>query len=230
MPDMPRIPARNVLLDIDGTVVTSRRDAGGDTFARVLEQLVAARRGIAPADARRIVRSAYDPERECVSCALRPLGVDEQDYLAELLPALKEITSVYADAAEAMKTLRSRGFVLFPATTNSGFAIFAKLACDGANQALPSCFSSLLGGGEVHPEGKSGPGFYRALIGRLGIDPGATVMVGDDPRADLLFARQAGISSVVIVRRSQAADWVRGEDGGIYVRSLALLDGILELQ
>jgi hypothetical protein len=44
---------------------------------------------------------------------------------------------------------------------------------------------------------------------------------------DLLLARQAGISQVVLARRTQAADWVLEADGGIYVRALSLLPRML---
>lgn len=227
--DLPRLRARYVLFDVDGTIVETRADSGGDVFQRVLEELVARERSVDAAEARRLVRSVCDPARQCISSALQPLGISEQGYLAMLLPALRQTTRVHPDAADAIEALAANGFALFPATTNSGFAIRAKLASDGEHPRLAGCFSRLIGGAEVCPEGKTGPGFYRSLIDRLAIDPALTVMVGDDPKTDLLFAREAGIAAALIVRRAQAAEWTSENDDGVHIRSLALLPRMLQL-
>jgi len=45
-------------------------------------------------------------------------------------------------------------------------------------------------------------------------------MVGDDLEADLAFAREAGISQVIIIDRTQDEDWKVFEDGARFVNSL----------
>jgi phosphoglycolate phosphatase-like HAD superfamily hydrolase len=227
--ERPLFRVRYVLIDIDGTI-TGSRGPGGDPFVCCLEDMVVRKFSVLPAEARKMLLSVYDPASECISRALPALGISEESYLAELLPVMKRRVTLYPDALRVLDWLVAEGFDLYPATSNSAFAIGAKLACgDPGRPPAASCFRRLLGGAEVHPDGKSGPEFYRSLAAALGIDPGLALMVGDDPTADLCYARGAGVSGVVIVRRGQADEWTREEEGGVYIRSLDTLPRMLEL-
>ena len=222
---------RNVLIDVDGTVTEFRTEEAGGVFAEVLVSMAARQLGISDDQAERRIREAYDPSRECVSRAAERLGIDRISYWRAVVQRLKDGLHVYPDAVSMIRTLHARGFALYPATTNSAFAISAKLAVGGLAKDMTVPFYDGLGGGsEIHPEGKSGPAFYRALMSQFGLDPDETVMVGDDPTADLLYARQAGISAVILVRRGQELDCISLEDRGISVRSLDLVPEMLELK
>jgi len=113
-------------------------------------------------------------------------------------------------------------------TTNSNLICRAKLAVAGLGGYEGSpCFVQLVGGSEVHPAGKSTPAFYENLLRIAETSPREVVHVGDDPHLDLALARAAGITQVVLPAREQEQDWVAGDDGGVYVKSLCLLPGMV---
>ena len=62
------------------------------------------------------------------------------------------------------------------------------------------------------------PETYRELAARWGLDPAATVMIGNSPRSDIVPARAAGFGAVLV---SQATTWrlelaeVDPDDGGV---------------
>ncbi|GAF80267.1 unnamed protein product [marine sediment metagenome] len=87
-------------------------------------------------------------------------------------------------------------------------------------QQVRRILTGAMGGEEISRGGKCGPGFYRALLQRAEATPESTVMVGDDLEADLAFAREAGISQVIIIDRTQDEDWKVFEDGARFVNSL----------
>ena len=228
-PDLPRWVARNVLLDVDATVTDAIAPGAETAFLAALSSLVSARDGISPDQAEQRLRAAFDPTRECSSLAAERLGVDVLAYWREAVERLRPHVFVHPDAAWLVRTLHKQGYALYPATTNSGFTLSAKLALGGlASDMRVPAYRAVLGGAEVHPDGKSGPAFYRALMEKLSIAADETVMIGDNPTADLLYAQQAGLSAVVIVRRDQPDEWVRGPDGGIYVNTLRIVAQMLE--
>ncbi len=47
---------------------------------------------------------------------------------------------------------------------------------------------------------KPDPGFFRALVARLGVGPGAVMHVGDDPERDVEAARRAGLRTAWVNR------------------------------
>jgi FMN phosphatase YigB (HAD superfamily) len=55
-------------------------------------------------------------------------------------------------------------------------------------------------------------------------------MIGDNPQADLAYAKAAGIEQVILPRREQPQPWIVEEDGGIYVDSLAIVPEFLEFR
>ncbi len=74
------------------------------------------------------------------------------------------------------------------------------------------------------------PGTYRELVARWGLEPGATVMIGNSPRSDILPARAAGLWAVLV---SHATTWALelaevdpGDDGVAHVGNFAELLGL----
>jgi FMN phosphatase YigB (HAD superfamily) len=113
------------------------------------------------------------------------------------------------------------GLRVYPATTNPRLVILGKLAAGGLTDASGTMvFDDCFGGDEVSPGGKCGPGFYHALCARTGTEPSRCYMVGDNPRADLDYAREAGIERVFIVQRDQSAPERGGSDGAMFIESL----------
>ena len=220
--------AHTVLFDIDDTLTHSVPSRSGKNFLSTLVTLVARQHGLSPTAAESKIRSLFDPENETPDAHYDALGISERqlwDAMMEFLPG--EVTP-FPETAETIKTLHERGFRLFTATTNSGLICRLKLSMAGlADFSGSPYFEALLGGSEVHPEGKSSPAFFHNLLARAGGDPAGVVHVGDLPEVDLALARASGISQVVLPRRNQTPAWVLEPDGGLYLRSLALLPELL---
>jgi FMN phosphatase YigB (HAD superfamily) len=220
----PRLSASTIFFDIDDTITQTVADGHGETVLGTLVSLVARVNRLEAAAAEARIRATLDFETETIDSHCDALGITLRqlwDGLAEWLP--RQVVG-FPDAVAAIQTLHARGFRLFTCTTNSSFIARVKLSGLGLTTFEGSpYFSGMLGGAEVHPQGKTAPEFYSNLMKLAQVEPGDVVHVGDSPQTDLLLARQAGISQVVLPRRTQAPDWVREADGGIYVRSLSLL-------
>ncbi len=226
---IPHIPVRTALVDVDETITHTTGAGAGDDFLGALCHLVAQHHGVDAHRAEAIVRDTFDPEEEpLLDSHLQSLGVGFDAYWRELMGRLAACVQPYDDAVQMIRTLRDRGVPMYPATTNSGLACRAKLATAGlAGPTGPTCFGDLLGGSEVHPNGKRGPAFFAALLEKIGRDAQDVLVVGDDEVADLAYAQAAGIQHVVIVRRDQDEPWFRRQDGAIFVRRLTIVPEML---
>lgn len=229
MPEERSLAVKNVLTDMDDTLVGRVGEQGDNVFMDVLVELVAAARSLPSEDAARLIAVNHAPERECVSACLPRVGIEVGDYWRALIPRLREVLTLYPDAAQMVRELHAAGFDLYPATTNSGFAFLAKLAIGGlARDMRTPYYRALLGGAEVCPEGKRGAVFYRSLMRRLDLDPALTVMIGDNPEADIAASREAGVAHAILIRRDQPEPRVEIE-GGLAVRSLDIVPQLLRL-
>ncbi|MBI4026131.1 MAG: HAD family hydrolase [Verrucomicrobia bacterium] len=225
---LPRLKARTIFFDIDETITTQAPNPRGGDVMKSLVSVVARANGLDTAAAEKKVRAAFDPERETVDRHYNALGITERQLWDALMEWLPQQIVGFPDAIEAIKTLHARGFRLFTCTTNSRLICRAKLHALGlADYGGSRYFTGMLGGAEVHPRGKTTPGFYRNLLKLSGAQPREVVHVGDSPQADLALAKQAGITQVVLPRRTQQEDWVLETDGGIYARSLEILPAMI---
>ena len=62
--------------------------------------------------------------------------------------------------------------------------------------------------------GKPEPAMFTAILEASGIDPGETVIIGDNPEADVVGAHRAGCASILVltgVADANAADALEGE-------------------
>ena len=228
MPDPPHLAAHTVLIDVDETITHTRDDSF--LYAALLDA-VASAHGIDATQADRRIRAVCDPNNEDVEPHLAALGIEMTDYLHALVEAARPHVEAYADAVTMIRSLHETGFALYPATTNGRGACMAKLSAAGLGDVSGSpFFAELFGGAQVSPEGKSGPTFYHALLKRIDTDPRHVVMIGDNPQADLAYAKAAGIEQVILPRREQPQPWIVEEDGGIYVDSLAIVPEFLEFR
>ncbi len=221
MPTPPQLSAHTLLVDIDETVTHTRDESFP---GRVLERLVMAVHGIDIDAARAKIRSVCDPEGEDIEPHLTALGIVPEQFDRALIEAAKQCVEPYADAVVMIHRCRSLGMTIYPATTNGRCVCLAKLAAAGLADVEGSAFfGELFGGSQVTPAGKSGPAFFEALLQRIGAEADDVVVVGDNPQADLAYARAAGIQQVVLPRREQSEPWVMECDGGLYVQSLAVV-------
>jgi len=220
---LPTLNAKAVLIDMDGTLTDSIRL--GNYYTLVLHQLVARKHSISESQAEKKILHIFDPNREPVTeASLITLGTNFDEYWQAVMDWQEAAgLIVYDDAKTMIRKLFAMGLRIYPATTNSAFACQTKLARAGlAEQTGSAYFTELFGGAEVCSEGKSSPEFFYSILKRIDCKPKQVVMIGDDPKADLLWARCAGIEQIVIVCREQKAEWVR-KDGAIFVKSLAIV-------
>ena len=227
---LPQLVVRNVLVDVDDTLTCHTGDQDENPFLSALLAVLVSDKGVAESDAARHAAEAYDPEHECISRGVARLGIDPKHYWDELMPQVERCVRVYPDALEMLESLCAMGFRLHPATTNSGLTIRAKLAVAGlATRTRSAHFGRLLGGSEVDAAGKSGPRFFRKLVQTLGLAIEDTVMVGDNPVADLAYAREAGVPHVILVQRDQPQPCRPDNQGNFTVSRLSLVPRMLVL-
>jgi FMN phosphatase YigB (HAD superfamily) len=221
---LPSLRATTIFIDIDETITTSTAEAAEYSIDATLIRAVARANGVCEEEAERKMRNTFDPEAESIDTHYRALGLDPRDLWTALMEWFPTAFRPFPDAVEAIRDLHGRGFRLFTCTTNGNLICRAKLAVAGLGGYEGSpFFMRLIGGSEVHPAGKSTPAFYENLLRIAEAGPQEVVHVGDDPHHDLALARGAGITQVVLPARNQEQDWVMGENGGIYVKSLSLL-------
>ena len=225
--DLPKLAARAVLIDMDGTVTPTI--AHGDYMARVLCELTAQRHDLSADRAETMVRSVFDLGNEPIrDTYLDSLQIGFDEYWQAVLAWQDAHFTAFEDAVSMIRELHDMGVRMYPATSNAGLSCRAKLAGAGlAEQSGASHFTELFGGSEVCARGKGGPDFFTALLEKIECEPDEVVAVGDDVQADLAAALAAGIRQVVIVRRDQAPEWERGPSGGLFVKSLALVPAML---
>lgn len=223
----PRLRADFVLFDIDRTVVETH--VPGEVFLDALYRLAAEQWHVTADEARRRVLEMFDPAEQDPEAYLPQLGIEPQTYRRRVFDLIRDQTTVYPDAVALIRWLMDRGFRLYPATTNGPTAIIVKLAVAGlADLNGVTCFTELFGGSTVCPGGKSGPGFFHALMTRIDAAPDDILMVGDDPQRDLEDAQEAGIRQVVLVDRAQTADRLMPDPPALRVRKLTEIIPFLE--
>ena len=224
---LPDIRADVALIDMDGTVTPTIKH--GDYCGRVLCRLVAQRHGVDEAGGESIVRQTFDLGEEPITdSALSDLRIEYDEYWKAVMTWQDAHFSPFEDAVEMIKRLGEMNVRMYPGTSNSSFACRVKLAMAGlAGPRGPTHFAELFGGSEVCPDGKSGPGFFSAILEKIDCAAKDVVMIGDEVTTDLAFARSAGIEQIVIVHRDQERLWLRGDDGAIFVRSLAIVPQML---
>lgn len=171
-----------------------------------------------------------NPEKECLSLAAQRLGIDILSYWRAVVEEMRPHVKVLQDAVEMLKELKKLGFSVYPATSNSSFAILSKMGAGGlAENMQTSYFTTLGGGSEIWSEGKTSPDFFRAVLNHHMLLDEETAMVGDSPEIDLGYAQAGGISKIFIVDRNQEEDWTLKKDKGIYVKSLIWVPHMLKL-
>jgi phosphoglycolate phosphatase-like HAD superfamily hydrolase len=212
---------KNILIDIDNTI-TDSIDEGIDPFRQSCIELMLEKNNILSIESvGKAVDKAFETGGGLMEPALAHLQIPLMKCWKRIVQGFEKSVSVFPDADFLLKELKKQNFDVYPATTNSSFAILAKLAVGGlAEEMKTSYFKTILGGSEVHPKGKSGPFFYTALVERLNIKPEEVLMIGDNLKADGEFALTAGIKHVVIIDRSQVEDFICDENGVLFVNSL----------
>lgn len=214
---MTNLKKQQILIDIDGTITYSIDEWIDDFKHSCVELMREKHHTLSEVSVNLIVEKAFELNNGLMEPVLAQLQLSPLECWQQVVKYFTRSISVFPDADFLLKELRKRNFAVYPATTNSSFAILAKLAVGGlATEMKTPYFKTVLGGSEVHPKGKSGPFFYRALMEKLKIKPEDVVMIGDNYKADAEFALEAGIKHIVIVDRSQVED-IRSDKNGVMV-------------
>jgi HAD superfamily hydrolase (TIGR01509 family) len=140
-------------------------------------------------------------------CALAGVPAPPETQRFELAAAAddfitRRVHSAYPGVVEAIRALRAQGYELHTASGESSATLAGYL--DG--MGIRDCFGRLYGP-DLIDTFKDGPSYYERLIADLGVPPGNTLVVDDNPRA-LSWAAQAG-AHTVLVGSKPAANGVR---------------------
>ena len=184
-----------LLCDLDGTLI----DSAPDLAAAVGELL--ARRGRPPLTVEAIKTMIGDGvpkliERAFAATGGAPPAGELAALVSRYMPLyesrMTELTRPYPGAIEALRALKDAGWRLAVCTNKPAApaqAIVAALGFDGLFEAVA--------GGDSFAVRKPDPGHLLGLLGRMGADPAAAVMLGDS-RNDVLAAARAGLPAIVV--------------------------------
>lgn len=190
-------------------------DANRVAFRHSLERLRALGPGVDDEEWRRADRIAWLREMfELVG--LPPPDDARADEIALEAAAyvIPRTRATAPGAAEALRALHVRGYVLYTASGDHSTSLDGYLRGLGVRELFRETYGSNLLG-----VAKSGPGFYRALLAHAGIDAGDAVVVDDDAwRLD--WARELGMETILVGDEHPAAAHRR-------VRALAQLPDAL---
>jgi putative hydrolase of the HAD superfamily len=130
--------------------------------------------------------------RECAGVLDRELEVDAG--LERMLEVLADaiVLRPFADVPPALRLLEDRGLAL-AVVSNGDCSLGTSLETAGLRFDVVVDSATT---GAAKPD----PAIFRIALGRLGVDAGRALHVGDDPANDLAGARAAGIDAVLIDR------------------------------
>ncbi|MCR5085131.1 MAG: phosphoglycolate phosphatase [Succinivibrionaceae bacterium] len=198
MPELPALP-RALLFDLDGTLA--------DTLPALALAAQRACRdlGIEPEDERTIGRYVGNGVMMLLERAMEhrfgvDLGSCDQGRLARARERFNEHYAqglgtgfaLYPGVREALLHFRSLGIAL-AVVTNKPQAFAVPLI---GHMGLSDCFDYVLGG-EVLPERKPSPLPLLTACRELGVEPSATLMVGDSDN-DILAGANAGMRTIFL--------------------------------
>ena len=210
---------RNVLFDLDGTLVDSRGTIV-DSIRHALDTLRAA-----PPDARDIesligvplldiFRDAYGLPREQ---ALLAIEIYREHY-----DALNQAgTTVYEGVPEGLASLRESGYRLFVATVKPT-PIAEKVLADLELRV----FFDGVAGASMGPERREKHGIIAWALGEFGLDAGESLMVGDRGQ-DVEGARGNGLSSLAVSYGFGHAEEIRQARPDFQVERFAIIPELL---
>ena len=225
---------RAYFFDLYGTLVDIHTDEARPGLWREFAGFCAARGAPFPA---RILRQRYldlcAAETERLQAAAEP-GAEVEPDLRRIFAALyreggREPTETlvdetaiffrqrstthlraYAGAKELLAALRSRGRVILLSNAQSCFTL-PELERLGLRDSFDRIWISSDAGRK-----KPDPRFYAMALEELGEDPARCLMIGNDPRCDVLGAKRAGMDALLIRSALSPKICVGGEEAADY--------------
>lgn len=190
---------RHVVLDLDGTLV----DTKDDLAAAVNVALVAL--GLAPQDTRTLLGYVGHGARVLLERAFAAAGDPRvEEGLDVFMPWYREHlldhAEIYPGFRETLETLAEEGAV-FSVLTNKPEDMSAKVL---AGFSLETLCPRLIGG-DTLPVRKPDPMGLLQLVAAAGVEPTATLMVGDSA-VDVATGRNASIATCAVLWGFNGAD------------------------
>lgn len=201
-----------LLVDLDGTLLANEMSRFLPAYFsglqealrphalpdRMLTELLAATNGmLGSLDPTRTLKETFDARfYPALGFAEADLAAPIRHFYENGYGNIRGVTSVIPSAAPFVEAARARGWrlvlatnPLFPAT-----AIHQRLAWAG----IPVEHFDLIADYETAHFTKPSPAYYAELLGKLGWENGAVVMVGDDPVNDIRGAGELGLATFMV--------------------------------
>jgi phosphoglycolate phosphatase len=181
---------RNVLFDLDGTLVDSSRTIS-ESIDYALEQVGAGTHGRVPAEEviglplLDIFRDSYGMNHQVAESAIA--------HYREHYDSLKQAgTVIYEDVEEVLSTLKAGGLSLYIATVKPT-GIAEKVLSD---LHLVQHFNGVAGA-SMGPERRDKSSIIAHALQKFGLDPLHSLMIGDRDQ-DIMGARDNGMSAIAV--------------------------------
>lgn len=176
-----------------------------------------------PARARRDVREYIHSDGRvwlADMCAQAGVALPDRDRIDDIVEragryVTERVRAFYPEVAEALRSLRARGYVLYTSSGNIEADLDGYLRAEGVRELFRTLYGS-----DIVNTWKLGPQFYSAILAHAGIPPGDAVMV-DDSRRAVDWARASGMRALLLGRDGSAS-------GPDVIRSLADLIAALD--
>jgi len=209
---------RAVILDYDGTLVTfDREKALGAALEATGKTASISTARLGALDRERALRGACS-RRGLLEEALPELGEEEiRRGEAAFWQSIKDTTRPAPGALALVRHCREAGLGLGLLTDWDG-APGLKASRLEASGLVPH-FDAVVIGGETLAARKPAPEAFRAICERLNVLPGEAMMIGDKVEADLLPARDLGLTAV----------WFQGEYPGRWSPRISDLGEVIPL-
>jgi FMN phosphatase YigB (HAD superfamily) len=204
----------NLLLDLDGTLLDNEVNTFAAEYTRKLAMQMVCHTEPAPMVAQ-LLASTQEmtinnrPDhtlKDIFDATFYPsLGLKEsevrktiEEFYREIFPTLKKQTSLKPEALELVREANQRGYRVGIATNPifPRIAIEQRIAWSGIDITKDGI--SLVPSYEMFHFAKPNPAFFAEFMAQMGWPEGPVIMVGNDPTADLIPARQMGFKTFYI--------------------------------
>jgi FMN phosphatase YigB (HAD superfamily) len=198
-----------LLLDFDGTLINQNRL---NAYSNVVGKYAAS-----PPDG--FAKVLYERDKAlCAKEIYDRAEVFNFDKYMKFFPNFipKELCEAFWDEVCALQTLRDGCEETLKRLKDEGHTLICATDNDGPNtdklkriqaSGLFNYFDEIFIGSVNVPHPKGDSPYLDYIIERLDIDPRRCVMIGDKAKTDLLPAKAAGISSILVINEEYKCDW-----------------------
>ncbi len=199
-----------VLLDMDNTLLFNPDMAFAQNFIALFERHFVEAGFTNVRDNLRTAIQAMGSEQKGnitnLNLALDIIGKDNVDYAkrvlnsfyTEVYPNLKQCVKPIEGVSELIYRLKEMELEIVIATNPIYPEIAVRQRMKWANLPLEDDLYHLITSADTMHFAKPDPAFYAEILGRVGVEPDETIMVGDSLRNDIIPAQTIGIRTVKV--------------------------------